>query len=140
VSPGDPVPSRPPYTMVTEVAQALSAAVMYQTSYGYIRYSIAVHAGGLRAASKDGTDQDPPASNPDELIFWESSPQKGQFKILGDRPERSTSSTTSRITSEPCSRSSSGTSSTARRPAGWVRSSTTYSSSTGDDYCHVNGS
>jgi hypothetical protein len=49
---------------------------MYQTSYGYIRYSIAVHVGGLRGISKeDGTSSD-------ELFFWESSPQKGQFKLL----------------------------------------------------------
>jgi hypothetical protein len=82
VNPGDPVPSRPPYTMVTETPKTLGGG-MYQTSYGYIRYSIAVHAGGLRAASKDGTDENPPAAIPDELIFWESSPQKGQFKILG---------------------------------------------------------
>jgi hypothetical protein len=83
VSPGDPLPSRPPYTMVSEVPRALGGG-LYQTSYGYIRYSIAVHAGGLRAATKDGTDQDPPTSNPDELIFWENAPQKGQFKILGE--------------------------------------------------------
>lgn len=80
VAVGDPTPSRPPYTMITETPKDLGGG-LYQTSYGYIRYSIAVHAGGLRAASKDGTEAT--ASNPDELIFWESSPQKGQFKILG---------------------------------------------------------
>jgi hypothetical protein len=75
LKPGDPTPARPTYTYISEEPKSLGGN-MYQTSYGYIRYSIAVHVGGLRGISKeDGTSSD-------ELFFWESSPQKGQFKLL----------------------------------------------------------
>jgi hypothetical protein len=75
LKPGDPTPARPTYTYISEEPKSLGGDV-YQTSYGYIRYSIAVHVGGLRGISKED------GSSGDELFFWESSPQKGLFKLL----------------------------------------------------------
>lgn len=75
LNPGDPTPSRPVYTFISEEPNPIGNNV-YQTSYGYIRYSIAVHVGGLRAISKDG------ANSGSELFFWETSPQEGRFKLL----------------------------------------------------------
>lgn len=78
LDPGDEAPAVDPYTYVCEQPISLGGN-SYQCRYGYIRYSIAVHSGGLRFISKVG---DPTGQS---LIFNETSPEKGTFR-LGTTP------------------------------------------------------
>jgi hypothetical protein len=77
LTPGQTPPAVDPYTFVEEIPKSLGGG-RYQTSYAYIRYSITVHAGGLRLISNDG------ALGGKTLAFNESAPDQGQFYVSSD--------------------------------------------------------
>lgn len=78
LSPGQQAPAVDAYSFVNEQPKSLGGG-LYQCAYAYIRYSIAVHAGGLRhisTATLGGS----------QLNFVETDPDKGQFRLAEGAP------------------------------------------------------